>query len=65
MIRLEVENDRSGDVTQASYDVQIWLPHPDEGFALYDARVEHFRRGRGWAELLREAVDALEAAGIR
>jgi hypothetical protein len=65
VIRLEVENDGSGDVAVASYNVSVSLPHPEGGYGIYEAKVEEFQRGRGWAELVREAVTALEKAGVR
>jgi hypothetical protein len=67
MIRLEVENDGSGDVTRGNYDVHVTLPStsdPTTGI-VYRARVEGFERGRGWAALVRAAVEALEDVGVR
>jgi hypothetical protein len=64
VIRVEIQNDQSGGVEHASYDVSVTLPERGRPVT-YAARVEGFERGRGWGDLVREAIAALEAAGVR
>lgn len=61
MIMLRVYNDgtHGGDPLLGSYDIVLDLPREK-----LVARVENFRRSHGWAELLRQALDELEAAEI-
>lgn len=63
MIRVEVVNDGTGDVERGNYDVSVTVPRRGEA-VVYSARVKDFDRGRGWAELVREAVAALEEVGV-
>lgn len=56
MIRLDIINDATGTTEVGHYDVYLYLPSEWEEAA----RVEAFDRSRGWAALVREAVEALE-----
>lgn len=61
MIVLKIYNDgtHGDDPAIGSYD--IFLEMPREALI---ARVENFNRNHGWAELLRQAIDELEAVEI-
>lgn len=64
MIRLDIHNDGTGDIRTGHYDVTLLLPEVrppgDVVFVETVARVEHYDRDQGWAELVRRAVAEIE-----
>lgn len=58
MIRIDIQNDLTGDGFVANYDVRLYMPQ-DGKLARYGARVVGFERSRGWQALAELAVTAL------